>query len=163
MESSFSFQSKSLFVAGKRSFDQVVFTINSDVKPLCRTNVFIFLINIWKIKLSQLKKTLSRLALPGWPTCTCLYGKFSSRLGGMSAKLSEISPRQAASLLIWTHYIFIRVSLRKVRSHLGELACLTEPAHLYMNSPLESSWIETYRYGSLPYISFFILLKVLML
>ena len=52
------------------------------------------------------------------------------------AKSSEISPRRAGSLLILTHYIFIRVSLRKVRSHLGELARLSEPAHLHMNSPL---------------------------
>ena len=141
------FNQKVCSVAGKRLLDQIVFTINSDVKPLCRTNVF-FLINIWKIKLSQLKKIISRLALLSWPTCTCLYGKFSSRLGGMLGKLTEISPRQAASLLIWMHYIFIRDSLRKVGSHLGELACLTEPAHLHMNSPLESSWIETYRYGS---------------
>ena len=32
---------KVCYVAGKRLFDQVVFTINSDVKPLCRTNVLI--------------------------------------------------------------------------------------------------------------------------
>ena len=67
---------------------------------------------------------------------------FSSRLGGISAKSSEISPRRAGSLLIWTHYIFIRVSLRKVRSHLGEKARLTEPAHLHMNSPLISFVIK---------------------
>ena len=36
------------------------------------------------------------------------------------AKLSKISPRRAGSLLIWTHYIFIRVSLRTVRSLLGD-------------------------------------------
>ena len=71
-----------------------------------------YLINIWKTKQSWLKKTLS--ALPGWPTCACSYGKFSSRLDGMSARSSEISPWQAGSLLIWTHYIFIRVSLMKV-------------------------------------------------
>ena len=29
------------YVAGKRLFVQVVFTINSDVKPLCRTNILI--------------------------------------------------------------------------------------------------------------------------
>ena len=40
MESSTSVQSK-VYVAGKRLFDQVVFTINSDVKPPCRTNVLI--------------------------------------------------------------------------------------------------------------------------
>ena len=39
MESSISVQSKSLYVAGKRLFGQVVFTINSDVKPSCRANV----------------------------------------------------------------------------------------------------------------------------
>ena len=77
---------------------------------------------------------------------------FSSRLGGISAKSSEVSPRWAGSLLIWTHYIFVRVSLRKVRfffffsiwvrSHLGEIARLTEPAHLHMNSPLISFVIK---------------------
>ena len=102
----------------KRLFVQVVFTINVDVKPLYRTNVLIFY-----------------PAVPGWPTCACSYGKFSSRLGEISAKSSEISPRWAGSLLIWTYYIFIRVSLRKVRSHF-------EPAHLHMNSPLKGGGAE---------------------
>ena len=35
------FNQKVCYVAGKRLFDRVVFTINSDVKPLCRTNVLI--------------------------------------------------------------------------------------------------------------------------
>ena len=35
------FNEKVCYVAGKRLFDQVVFTINSDVKLLCRTNVLI--------------------------------------------------------------------------------------------------------------------------
>ena len=35
------FNQKVCYVAGKRLFDQVVFTINSDVKPSCRTNVLI--------------------------------------------------------------------------------------------------------------------------
>ena len=74
--------------------------------------------------------------MPGWSTCACSYGKILSSLGGISAKSSEISPRRAGSLLLLTHYIFIRVSLRKVRSHLGELARLSEPAHLHLNSPL---------------------------
>ena len=38
--------------------------------------------------------------LPGWPTCACSYGKFSSQLGGIPAKSSEIPPRRAGSLLI---------------------------------------------------------------
>ena len=37
------FNQKVCYVAGKRLFDQVVFTINSDVKPSCRTNVLILL------------------------------------------------------------------------------------------------------------------------
>ena len=87
-----------------------------------------YLINVWKKKQSWLKETLSRYpALPDWSTYACSYGRFSSCLGGISEKSSEISPRRAGSLLIWTHYIFVRVSLRKVRSHLGELARLTEP------------------------------------
>ena len=39
MESSISVQSKFCYVAGRRLFDQVVFTVNSDVKPSCRANV----------------------------------------------------------------------------------------------------------------------------
>ena len=35
------FNKKFIYVIGKRLFDQVVFTINSDVKPLCRANVLI--------------------------------------------------------------------------------------------------------------------------
>ena len=35
------FNQKVCYVAGKRLFDQVIFTINSDVKPSCRTNVLI--------------------------------------------------------------------------------------------------------------------------
>ena len=35
------FNQKSVYVVGKILFDQVVFTINSDVKPSCRTNVLI--------------------------------------------------------------------------------------------------------------------------
>ena len=35
------FNQKVCSVAGKRLFDQVVFTINNDVKPSCRTNVLI--------------------------------------------------------------------------------------------------------------------------
>ena len=68
---------------------------------------------------------------------SCSYGKFSSHLGGILARPSEILPRWAGLLLIWTHLYFYKSFLRKVRSHLGELACLTGPAHLHMNSPLE--------------------------
>ena len=41
MESSSQFNQKVCYVAGKRLFDQVVFTITNDVKPSCRTNVLI--------------------------------------------------------------------------------------------------------------------------
>ena len=47
--------------------------------------------------------------LPGWPTCACSYGRFSSHLGGIPGKSSEIPPRRAGSLFIWTPYIFIGV------------------------------------------------------
>ena len=69
-----------------------------------------YLINVWKTKQSWLKKTP---ALRGWLTCTCSYGKCSSRLGEISAKSSEISPMRAGSLLIWAHYIFIGVSFKE--------------------------------------------------
>ena len=36
------FSEKVCYAAGKRLFDQVAFTINSDVKLLCRTNVLIW-------------------------------------------------------------------------------------------------------------------------
>ena len=68
--------------------------------------------------------------MPDWPTCACSYGKISSRLGRISTKSSEISLRRTGSLLIWTHLYFYKSFLRKVRSHLGELArliaCLDE-------------------------------------
>ena len=35
------FNQKVCYVAMKRLFDQAVFTIDNDVKPLCRTNVLI--------------------------------------------------------------------------------------------------------------------------
>ena len=35
------FNQEVCYVAGKRLFDQVVFTITNDVKPSCRTNVLI--------------------------------------------------------------------------------------------------------------------------
>ena len=43
MKSSILVQSKSLLCRWKK-IDQVIFTINSDVKPSCRTNVFILFI-----------------------------------------------------------------------------------------------------------------------
>ena len=111
-----------VYVAGKTLFDQVVFTTNNDLKPLCRT------------KQSWLKKTLCRLA--GLAHLRVFIWKiFISHKSGFSGKSSGISPRRSGSLLMWTHYIFIRVSLRKVRSHLGQLARLTEQAHLHINSP----------------------------
>ena len=42
--------------------------------------------------------------LPSWLTCACSYGKFSSLLGGIPAKSSEIPRRWVGSFLIWTHY-----------------------------------------------------------
>ena len=51
-----------------------------------------------KTNACPLKKNLS--TLPGWPTCTCSYDKFSSHLGEIPAKSSEIPPRWAGSLFI---------------------------------------------------------------
>ena len=53
-----------------------------------------YLINIWKNKPDYRKVYPT---LPDWSTCTCSYGKFSSHLGGILVKSSEIPPRQAAS------------------------------------------------------------------
>ena len=36
------------------------------------------------------------MPLTGWPTSACSYRKFSSRLGWIMAKSSEISPRRAS-------------------------------------------------------------------
>ena len=94
---------------------------------------------IWSIRNNGFLQTDWRKLHPillGWPTCACSYGKFSSHLGGVSAKSSEISPTGTGSLLIWTHLYFYKNFLRKVWSHLGELVRLTGPAHLHMNSPL---------------------------
>ena len=74
--------------------------------------------------------------MPGWPTCACSYETFSSRLCGILTKSNEISPRRAGLLLIWTHLYFYKSFLRKMRPLLGELARLTEPARLHMNSSL---------------------------
>ena len=72
-------------------------------------------------KLYYLKKTLSRLA--GLAHLRVFIWKIF-----ISAKSCEISPRRTGSS-------YERIILRKARSHLGELARLTEPAQLHMNSP----------------------------
>ena len=55
---------------------------------------------------------------------------------------SGISYSSAFSPIIFSLPIILTVSLRKVRSRLGELAHLTEPAHLPMNSPLKGTGTE---------------------
>ena len=85
MESSIWVQSKSLLCHSKKTVWSSSFYNNSDVKPLCRTNVLLvkhvrlhyvqwslkcfttqmflyYLVSIWKTKQSLLKKTLSRPA-----------------------------------------------------------------------------------------------------
>ena len=51
------------------------------------------------MKCDNLKRKLYP-TLPGWPTCTYSYGKFSFHLGGIPAKSSEVPLRWASSLLI---------------------------------------------------------------
>ena len=47
------------------------------------------------------KKLIKENVMPArWPTCEDSYGKFSSHLGGIPAKSSEIPPMRAGSLLI---------------------------------------------------------------
>ena len=79
-------------------------------------------------KLHYLKKTLSRLAVLAHLR-VFIWKIF------ISAKSCEISPRRTGSS-------YERIILRKARSHLGEIARLTEPAHLHMNSPLISFVIK---------------------
>ena len=97
-----------------------------------------YLINIWKAKQNCLKKILSHLA-----------GLAHSRV--FIWKIF-ISPRWDPSKIKWdptwagwltshmnTLY-FYKSFLRKVRSHLGEPARLTGPAHLHMRSLLWRSF-----------------------
>ena len=72
---------------------------------------------------------LSHLA--GLAHCVCSYGNFSSHLGGIPAKSSEIAPRQAWLTSHTNVLYFYKNFLRKVRSHLGEPARLTGLAHLH--------------------------------
>ena len=103
-----------------------------------------YLINIWKAKQSLLKKSLSHLAELAHLR-VIVWSKFSSHLSEIPAKSSEIPPRRAGSLLIWTQLCFNKSFLRKVRSHLSGLAHLTEPAHLHMNSPLDLPYNTNHR------------------
>ena len=57
------------------------------------------------IVVAMLKSNLERIPkqnvyMLGWPTCAGSYEKFSSNLGGIPAKSSEIPPRWTSSLLI---------------------------------------------------------------
>ena len=114
----------------KDCFDQVVFkwlteSIEKQIMSKVRFSHAkqMFLYYLTSEKNNWLKETLSHLA--SWTTCTCWCAKFSSHLGEVPAKSNEISPRQAGSLFIWAHYVFIEVFLKKVRSHLGDPAHLT--------------------------------------
>ena len=89
-----------------------------------------YLVNTWKTKRSWLKKTLSRLA--GLTHLLVFLQKISFRLDGISAKFSETHLDELARF----SYECI-IFLRKVRSHLGELARLTRSALLHMNSLLK--------------------------
>ena len=109
-----------------------------------------YLINIWKVKQNWLKKMLSHPA--GLAHLRVFIWKiFSSDLGVIPAKSSEIPPRRSGSLLIWIH-IFCKSFLRKVTSYLGEPARLTGPAHLHrlhfllLNENIGSKWPESTRY-----------------
>ena len=83
----------------------------------------------------QIKENFIPPCLDG-PLTRVHLKNFHLNLSEIPAKSSEIPPRRAGSLLIRTHYVFIGDS--KVRSHLGEPAHLTWPAHLHMDSPQNS-------------------------
>ena len=106
-----------------------------------------YLIKIWKTKQSWLNKFLSRLAglahlhvfirkifiSPWWDR-----GKIKWDLTYAGWHASHVNP-----------LYFYKSFLRKVRSHLGELARLTGPAQLDMNSPLASFWKFQYFWRSI--------------
>ena len=81
MEFLFQFNQKVCYVTGKRLIDQAFFTINIDVNHHIEQMFLYNLINIRKKKTTKENKENNYPVLPGWPTCTCLYGKFSSRIG----------------------------------------------------------------------------------
>ena len=105
MESSISVQSKSLL---NWLFDQIIFTINSDVKPSCRTNVLIW--SNWHLK-SKTKPIKENSIRP----CRAahlrefIWNIFTSPRWD-PGRFCEIPPRRAGSLLVWKNYTFIRVS-----------------------------------------------------
>ena len=83
-----------------------------------------YLINIWKAKQNEAKVKQNKAdkrklypTLPGWPTCACLYGKFSFCLGGIPAKSSEITPRRDGSppyeqpLTVFKSFLLFQVSI----------------------------------------------------
>ena len=113
IESSISVHSKSLSYRWTNILWSIFFFYNKQWKGIIRTNVLtLFNQHLFKNKKNSLKKTLSHLAgLVHLRSCS--YGKFSSHIGAIPAKSSEIPPRRADSLFIWTHYIFIRVSKRR--------------------------------------------------
>ena len=88
-----------------------------------------YLINIWK-KRNWLKKTLSHLS---WLAHLHMFISKIFISPRIPVKSSDIPPTRAGSLLIWTHYTFIEVFLKKVRSHLAIPVHLSRPAHLYTN------------------------------
>ena len=122
MESSISVQSKSLL---NWLFDQIIFTINSDVKPSCRTNVLILANWHLKSKTKPIKEI------------------FSPPQGGIPADFVRFHLGGQAHFS-YEQIMLLQEFLRKVRSHLGELACLTRPAHLHINSLLEN-FQKTYK------------------
>ena len=127
MESSISIQSKKLLYRWKK----IVWT-SSFYKKQWRKHMFLYyLINIWKIKQSSLKKTLSHLTglthLRG-----LIWNIFTSPVRDPD-KIKQY-PISAAWLTFHMNTLyFYRSFLRKVRSRLGELARLTGPAHLQIN------------------------------
>ena len=76
--------------------------------------------------------------LLGLATCAWSCANFLFHFAGILLKQSEISPRWAGSLLIWTHCFLYSFS-KKVRSHLGESTHKMGSAHLHVNSPLIAS------------------------
>ena len=107
------------------------------------TNFFNFGEKFSKLMHAHWRKIYPNLL--GLPTCAWSCANFLFHFGGILLKQSEISPRWAGSLHIWTHF-FLYSFLKKVRSRLGEATRKIGSAQLHVSSPLIASKLLLFTY-----------------
>ena len=122
------FTQKACYVAGKKLFDQKFFTINSDAKPSCRTNI----LTLFEEK-NWLKKTLSHLA--GLAHLHVFIRKIFISPWWDPGKI-KWDPTKADWITFHMNTLYFYKSfLKRVRSHLGEPARLTGPLTSIWTTP----------------------------